>query len=178
MFARIPTNKLVDKGGKILCMDSLGHLVHEWRTLSGLSQAELAQRVGGKVKAAHIGQLESVGNRMPRYLPDLARAMGCTVDDLIALKMPRPLQKDAAAAPANAEPAEEQGPRYEVDEADAELLEAVKFMKTGEEQAEIVLRYRALLAKALEAQRKPRREHGVAWTDQGTKPVPARKVAR
>jgi transcriptional regulator with XRE-family HTH domain len=96
MFARIATNKLVDKVGKILCMDSLGHLVLQWRTMSGLSQAELAQRVGGKVKAAHIGQLESVGNRMPRYLPDLARAMGCSVDDLLSGRLPPPIPKDAS----------------------------------------------------------------------------------
>jgi transcriptional regulator with XRE-family HTH domain len=78
-------------------MDSLGQLVFEWRTQSDLSQAELAKLVGGKVRGQHIQQLEAIGNRTPRYLADLARAMGSSIDDLIALRMPKPLKEDAKA---------------------------------------------------------------------------------
>jgi transcriptional regulator with XRE-family HTH domain len=84
----LDANTLAHKPGKISCVNSLGELVKTWREGSGLSARELADRVGGKVKRQHIEQLEAAGSRLPRYLPDLAAAMGTTADDLLKLKMP------------------------------------------------------------------------------------------
>lgn len=69
-------------------MDSLGELVKAWRLGSGLSQGQLAQRIGGKVKYQNIQQLEAGQAKSPRYIANLAAAMGTTVEDLIALKLP------------------------------------------------------------------------------------------
>ncbi|HEU6454130.1 MAG TPA: helix-turn-helix transcriptional regulator [Roseateles sp.] len=84
---------LANKGGKILCVKTLGQLVKDWRLASGLKTAELAALVGGSVKRQHIEQLEKAGSRTPRYIANLAKAMGTTTDDLLALRMPPPLAK-------------------------------------------------------------------------------------
>lgn len=80
-------------------MESLGELVKEWRSRSGLTTTQLAGRVrkfaltehGRNVKRQHIEQLEKAGSRQPRYFADLARAMNTTMDALTALRMPQPL---------------------------------------------------------------------------------------
>lgn len=77
----------------MLCVKTLGDLVKHWREASGLKTADLAKMVGGTVKRQHIEQLEKAGSRTPRYIADLAKAMGTTVDDLLALRMPPPLAK-------------------------------------------------------------------------------------
>ncbi len=71
-------------------MGSLGALVKAWRLASKLSRAEFARRIGGTVKRQNIEQLENGDAHQPRYLPQLAKAMGTTVDDLLALRMPAP----------------------------------------------------------------------------------------
>jgi transcriptional regulator with XRE-family HTH domain len=99
MFAGYHTNDLVCKRGKILCMArSLGELVKEWREESELSLTELAKLCGTGVKYQNIQQLESGDVQQPKYLAALAKAMGTTVDDLLALKMPPPIGKGAGKA--------------------------------------------------------------------------------
>lgn len=90
-------NTLAHKPAKILCMATLGELVKEWRTRSGLTTRQLADRVGHKVKRQHIEQLEAAGDRLPRYLAELAEAMGTTADQLLKGKMPPLLHEQAAA---------------------------------------------------------------------------------
>jgi transcriptional regulator with XRE-family HTH domain len=90
LVCSLDANKLADKGRKMLCMKSLGELVKEWREASGLKTADLAKLVGGTVKRQHIEQLEKAGSRTPRYIAELAKAMGTTVDNLLALRMPPP----------------------------------------------------------------------------------------
>lgn len=84
----VDANTLAHKHGKISCVNSLGDLVKTWREGSGLTTRELADLVGHKVKRQHIEQLEAVGDRLPRYLPHLAAAMGTTTDALLKLQMP------------------------------------------------------------------------------------------
>jgi transcriptional regulator with XRE-family HTH domain len=76
-------------------METLGELVRKWRMDSGLSMAAMARRCG--VKYQNIQQLEN-GTEQPRYLSELATAMGTSVDDLLALRMP-PVLTDPAAKP-------------------------------------------------------------------------------
>lgn len=93
-------------------MDSLGELVKAWRLGSGLSQKELASKVGGTVKYQNIQQLESGEAKLPRYIAALAVAMRTTVEELTALRMP-PLLGDPVYLPGNH------------DRAEAEFAEAV-----------------------------------------------------
>jgi transcriptional regulator with XRE-family HTH domain len=79
-------------------MDSLGELVRMWREGSGLTLAELADRIGGGVKWQSLQQLEKAGSLRPRYLVRLAKAMGTTAEDLEALRMP-PFLRGAGAPP-------------------------------------------------------------------------------
>lgn len=79
-------------------MATLGELVREWRTRSELSTRQLADMVGHNVKRQHIEQLEAVGSRQPRYLAQLAEAMGTTADQLLKGKMPPLLQERGGAA--------------------------------------------------------------------------------
>jgi transcriptional regulator with XRE-family HTH domain len=88
MFAVYDTNDLVGNYRKILCVQSLGELVKAWREASGLSQTDLARRAG--VKYQNIQQLENGKAKQPRYLAALAKAMGASVDDLLARRMPTP----------------------------------------------------------------------------------------
>lgn len=101
LVCMVEANSLACKGRKLLCMDNLGDLVKEWRRQSGLSRPELARLIreaaehdspGARVQRQHIDQLEAAGSRTPRYIGDLAKAMGTRVDDLMALRMPPPLQ--------------------------------------------------------------------------------------
>lgn len=79
-------------------MDSLGDLVRTWREGSGLSMAELAERIGGGVKWQSLQQLEKKGHGQPRFLVGLAKAMGTTAEDLQALRMP-PFLRSTGARP-------------------------------------------------------------------------------
>jgi transcriptional regulator with XRE-family HTH domain len=86
---------LLATGSKILCVKTLGELVKKWREDSGLSRADLARRVG--VEYESIRQLEGASGskrvKQPRYIGDLAKAMGTTADDLLALRMPPALKE-------------------------------------------------------------------------------------
>jgi len=75
-------------------MESLGELVKIWRKASGLTQLELAQRVG--IAYQKIQQLESGKTKQPRYMAALARAMGTSADALLALQMPPKLGESSA----------------------------------------------------------------------------------
>jgi len=56
---------------------SIGNRVKARRIELGLTQADLAAKIGVSQQA--IQQLEDGGTRRPRYLPELAIAMGCSV---------------------------------------------------------------------------------------------------
>jgi transcriptional regulator with XRE-family HTH domain len=104
-------------------MNSLGELVKKWRSASGLNAAQMASRVGGSVSRQSIEQLEAGAVQMPRYLPRLAKAMGCSIDDLIALRMPAPLKADQRAEPEPArKPSQGAWPFYTIDRATFESL--------------------------------------------------------
>lgn len=56
-------------------MQTIGDRAKARRAELGMSQAEVARRVGGSTKQAHIGQLELNETRYPKYLTGLARAL-------------------------------------------------------------------------------------------------------
>jgi hypothetical protein len=128
----VHANFLACKGGKMLCMENLGALVKEWRRRSGVTPTELAYYIrgvavteAGKVcKRQHIEQLEAAGDRLPRYLLDLARAMESSVDDLLRGRMPAPRGKEHEPRV----PGHDFHDRHEVSESDWATLEAVKML--------------------------------------------------
>jgi transcriptional regulator with XRE-family HTH domain len=69
--------------------DNIGALVREWRERSGLSVTAFARRA--KVSYQSIQQLEKGEVEQPRYVDKLAKAMGCSIDDIHALRAPPPL---------------------------------------------------------------------------------------
>lgn len=73
----------------MLCVETMGEMVKRWRELSGLNTSQLARLAG--VNRQNIEQFESNEVLQPRYLPELAKAMQCTVDDIHNLRMPQPL---------------------------------------------------------------------------------------
>lgn len=149
-------NKIARNTGKMICVENLGELVKKWREDSGLNASELAHCVrshalttaGLKCQRQHIEQLEAAGNRVPRYLPDLARAMHTTVDDLLALRMPKPFGPKAASAPA-APPADFRD-RREVSDSDWATLEAVKMLLPQEKIEELVRQAKQAKSHVLE----------------------------
>jgi len=84
-----------------------GKLIQEWRVRRGLNAPELARQLtaqgGPRVSRQQIEQLEAGEVDRPRYLPELARAMGyLSVDQLLRCEPPpeqadRPLSPDALA---------------------------------------------------------------------------------
>lgn len=68
---------------------TIGRRTKEERKRLGLSQAELASRVGGGVKQPHIQQLEKGKTLQPRYLTGLARALGVTREWLESGREPK-----------------------------------------------------------------------------------------
>lgn len=96
----LDANYLAHKSGKIFCVKNLGKLVAGWREASGLNARELAEMVekaGGHAKRQNIEQLEAGDVSFPRYLPFLAKAMGTTVEALMAGRAPAPRQRRAGA---------------------------------------------------------------------------------
>jgi hypothetical protein len=77
------------QGCKIACMQ-LGQIVEALMKQEGLSLAGLAERVRAQgatnVKHQHLQQLIEFPNRRPRYLPELAKAFGFTVEQLMNWK--------------------------------------------------------------------------------------------
>lgn len=155
----LEANSLADKGRKLSCVETLGELVKEWRRQSGLSRPQLAELIrsvsedesqGSKVQRQHIDQLEMPGvNRRPRYIAELAKAMGASVDDLLALRMPPPLRergKAAAHPPPPPRPPRDFSDRMVVSETDFGLLQDIKIALSSEEIAEI-RRKAALIAE-------------------------------
>nr|1SQ8_A Chain A, dh434 [Phage 434] len=59
----------------------MGERIRARRIQLGLNQAELAQKVGVDQQA--IEQLENGKAKRPRFLPELARALGVAVDWLL-----------------------------------------------------------------------------------------------
>lgn len=88
-LCKLTANYLVSQGCKIPCM-KIGEVVAELMTQEGLSQQALAQRVreaGAKqVRYQHIQQLLASPDRKPRYMLELARAFGMSVEELVTWK--------------------------------------------------------------------------------------------
>lgn len=82
----------------MVCVDTLGELVKTWRESSGMKLSEFARLVASydprpveeRVKYQDIQNLERGKAKKPRYMLALARAMGCTVEDLEELRAPPP----------------------------------------------------------------------------------------
>lgn len=138
----------------MFCMENLGQLVQRWREKANLKPGDLAAMVrkvavteeGSKVERQHIEQLEKVGKRQPRYIDDLARAMGCTVDDLYALRMP-PIPGQEGEPPS---PGGNFDDRREVSESDWATLNAVKTLIPEDDLADMRARYAELERKVRE----------------------------
>lgn len=87
-------------------MKSLGERIRHLRKLRGMSQQQLAARItalGARVSQPAIDQAEKT-TRRPRYLPELAAALGTSTEWLLYEKGPRDLPSE------NHEPAEELPP--------------------------------------------------------------------
>ena len=75
----------------MVCMNSRGEIVKQWREAQGLNTRQLADAVG--TSRQNIENLEADLVDQPRYLPKLARVMGYTsTDELLALRDPPPVQ--------------------------------------------------------------------------------------
>jgi transcriptional regulator with XRE-family HTH domain len=72
-------------------MQTLGELVKKWRERSGLTHPQFARLIGQGVKYQNLQQLETGQSKHPKYIAHLAKAMGTTTDELLALRMPPPL---------------------------------------------------------------------------------------
>jgi hypothetical protein len=94
---------------KSLAVKTLGQLVDQWMKDSGIGPSELARRIcraGGEATYQDIQHLIRKDIKRPRYLPELAKAMGTNTEDLLARKMPAAAQVDASqAAPTEADAA-------------------------------------------------------------------------
>lgn len=86
----------------------LGELVRHWRRAAGLSQPQLAARLGVTQQA--LAQLESGQTRAPRYLLQLAGIMGVDAADLAAGRLPAGLLQAAQAERTAKGPAHESSP--------------------------------------------------------------------
>ena len=62
-------------------MKTIGEIAKEFRELKGWNTTKMAKEVGTSRQS--IENLEAVGGRTPRYVKDLARVIGITVDDLL-----------------------------------------------------------------------------------------------
>lgn len=84
---QVTANFIAKQGCKIASMQ-LGQIVAGLMKQEGLSLAGLAERVRAQgatnVKHQHIQQLIEFPNRRPRYLPELAKAFGFTVEQLMS----------------------------------------------------------------------------------------------
>lgn len=134
---------LARKARKMLCVKTLGELVKKWRKDAGLGAADLAALVNAAtppgerekpVQRQHIEQLEKAGNRLPQYVVALAKVMGSTVDDLLALKMP-----PAYGTPPSPRPADENqaAPAWDPSARERAIVAAVKTLYTDEQIDEL-----------------------------------------
>lgn len=84
---QLSANFIAAQGCNITSMQ-LGEIVAGLMKQEGLSMAGLAERVRAQgatnVKHQHIQQLIESPNRRPRYLPELAKAFGFTVEQLMS----------------------------------------------------------------------------------------------
>lgn len=62
-------------------MKTIGDRAKEFRESRGWNTSEMAKAVG--TSRQNIESLETIGDRKPRYIADLARVMGVSVDDLL-----------------------------------------------------------------------------------------------
>ena len=157
LVCTVGANSFAGKGGKILCVrhdpENLGELVKEWLRLSNLKPADLAQRVreaattaaGKTCKRQHIEQLIEAGNRLPRYIADLERAMGAEPGDLLALRMPTPCGASGVASRPPPPPRDFQD-RHVVSDSDWALLQDIKDAMASPSLAKQVAQLRTELA--------------------------------
>lgn len=85
MYLKTNTH-VVGEDPTIQYMSNLGETIVKARSAKGWSQEDLAKRAG--VSQGTIGHLESGRNTTSRKLPDIARALGLTVEELLAGKTP------------------------------------------------------------------------------------------
>ena len=64
-------------------MKTLGEQAKEFRESKGWNSTQMANAVG--TSRQNIESLEGAGNRIPKYLGDLAKAMGRSVDDMLVM---------------------------------------------------------------------------------------------
>jgi hypothetical protein len=110
-FANYSANYIARKHGKIICVKTLGDVVKEWLQASALKSDDLARMVrsgaktapGRRCKRQHIDQLIEAGDRMPRYLADLERAMRVQPGDFLQhpLRTPPPYEAPTSKPKAN-----------------------------------------------------------------------------
>jgi transcriptional regulator with XRE-family HTH domain len=62
---------------------TLGEQAKAFRLAKGWTTAQMGAEVGG-VSRQNIESLEASGNRLPKYIGDLAHLMGVTVDEMLA----------------------------------------------------------------------------------------------
>ena len=69
------------RGAKSFAMKTIGEQAREFREWKGWNSREMAEAVG--TSRQNIEKLELIGARQPKYLGDLAKAMGTSVEDLL-----------------------------------------------------------------------------------------------
>lgn len=89
MYLNSNTN-VVDFPGRIHYMSNIGHNIAAARRARGWSQGDLA--IKAKVSQGTIGHLESGRNETSTKLPQIAAALGLTVEELMSGAEPKPAQ--------------------------------------------------------------------------------------
>lgn len=87
-------NKVARKRRTLQPMRTMGTIVQAWRKAADLSTQELADKVG--TSRQNIENFEKGDVKRPHYLTKIARAMGYTVEDLEALRLPPKTGNSAA----------------------------------------------------------------------------------
>lgn len=94
---------VIERAGTIQYMSNIGKVIVERRSLLGMTQATLAKKSG--VSQGTIGHLESGRNSTSTKLPQIASALGMTVEELVSAKPGSPLAaSNIAPLPAESSP--------------------------------------------------------------------------
>lgn len=94
MYLESNTN-VVEFPGRIHYMSNIGQNIAAARRARGWSQGDLA--IKAKVSQGTIGHLESGRNESSKKLPQIAAALGMTVEELVGGALPKPVQNVRAA---------------------------------------------------------------------------------
>jgi transcriptional regulator with XRE-family HTH domain len=121
-------------------MKTLGEQAKEFRESKGWNASQMAARVG--TSRQNIESLEAIGNRIPKYLGQLAAVMGRPVDDLLSTAGLLPER--------SARTLQEPGARYDtLTDAERQILDDFRVLP-DEDQIEIAgdIAHRAVKARA------------------------------